>query len=749
MPESAFHDARAVDGNVEADAMSTKKAAKGTATALFDTADRPEKIRNVALVGHSGAGKTTLVEALLAVTGTIVRAGTVAEGSTVSDHDPVEVSQQRSVGLSVCPLRWDNVVVNLLDTPGYPDFTGELRAGLRAADSALFVVSAADDIDPITVSLWEECAALGTPRAVVVTKLDIPRTSLAATVAACQRVFGGRDGQDALPLHLTVGGAGENVPEALAGLLTRTVYDYSAGFPAKESPVDASTAVDGDLEAERAALIEAIINNTEDETLLDRYLAGEEIGLDVLIDDLETAVARGTFYPVLPVCALSGLGLGELLEVLSGAFPSPVELDPPETMPLYGSPASGLHCDPGGTLLGEVVRTTVDPYLGRLSLLRIFSGTLTAETAVHISGHGGGERGHPDHDADERVGQIYSPLGATLRPIERAIAGDICAIARLGVAETGDTVSSKTAPLLIAPWDLPEPLLPIAVQAATRADEDALAKALGRLTAGDPSVRVERHADTGQLVLWCLGEAHADVVLGRLRATGAHVDTVALRIAMRETFTAEARGHGRLVKQSGGHGQYAVCDVMVGPLPRGSGVQFADKVVGGSVPSQFISSVEKGVRAQLEHGLHNDRIPVVDVLVTLVDGKAHSVDSSDAAFQMAGGLAVKDAAAAAMPALIEPLARLEITVSDAHVGSVLSDLSGRRGRVTGTEPDTSAPRGMERTIVHAEVPDAELVRYPITLRSLTAGTGRFSREFSRHEVVPPGVAANMREPAAG
>jgi elongation factor G len=728
--------------------MSMKKAATRTTTAMLDTADRPEKIRNVALVGHAGAGKTTLVEALLAVTGTIPRTGTIADGNTVSDSDPVEVAQQRSVALSVCPLRWDNVVVNLLDTPGYPDFTGELRAGLRAADAALFVVSAAEEIDPITVSLWEECAALGTPRAVVITKLDAPRAALPTTVAACQRVFGGSDGQAVLPLYLTVGGGTGDCAEALVGLLTRTVYDYSAGFPAKEVPVDETVAVVGDIEADRAALIEAIINNSEDETLLDRYLAGEEIGLDVLIDDLETAVARGTFFPVLPVCAGTGLGLGELLEVLSGGFPSPAEMDAPEVTTLDGSPVPPLNCDPDGRLLAEVVRTTVDPYLGRLSLLRVFSGTLTAESVVHISGHGGGDRGHPDHDADERVGQILSPLGATLRPIERAIAGDVCAIGRLGVAETGDTVSAKSQPLLIAPWDMPDPLLPIAVQAATRADEDALAKALGRLTAGDPTVRVERHQDTGQLVLWCLGEAHADVVLERLRATGAHVDTVPLRIALQETFTAEARGHGRLVKQSGGHGQYAVCDVVVAPLPRGSGVQFTDKVVGGAVPSQFIGSVEKGVRAQLEQGLDHDHVPIVDVLVTLVDGKAHSVDSSDAAFQTAGALAVKDAAQSAKPALLEPIATVDVTVPDAYVGSVLSDLSGRRGRVTGTEPDPTAPLGMERTVVHAEVPDAELVRYTITLRSLTAGTGRFTRRFARHEVVPASVAASLRTPAA-
>jgi elongation factor G len=284
------------------------------------------------------------------------------------------------------------------------------------------------------------------------------------------------------------------------------------------------------------------------------------------------------------------------------------------------------------------------------------------------------------------------------------------------------------------------------VRAATRADEDALAKALGRLTAGDPTVRAERNAGTGQLVLWCLGEAHAEVVLERLRATGAHVDTVPLRIELCETFTTESRGHGRLVKQSGGHGQYAVCDVVVAPLPRMSGVQFVDKVVGGAVPSQFIGSVEKGVRAQLEQGLDNDHVPVVDVIVTLVDGKAHSVDSSDAAFQHAGALAVKDAAPTAGRALLEPLAAVQITVPDGYVGAVLSDLSGRRARVTGTVPDETAPVGMERTVIRAEIPDAELVRYAITLRSLTAGTGRFTRSFARLEVVPPNVAASLRTP---
>jgi elongation factor G len=727
--------------------MSTKKTTGGSgrpAAAGIQTADQPEKIRNVALVGHSASGKTTLVEALLAATGTISRAGSVADGSTVSDSDPVEVAQQRSVALAVCPLTHDGLTINLVDTPGYPDFTGELRAGLRAADAALFVVSAAEDIDPITVSIWEECAALGTPRAVVVTRLDAPRASFENAVTACQSVFGGPDGQAVLPLYLPVNPRPESAPAALVGLLSRTVYDYSGGYPPSKSPLGAGHEVVGDVSGSRDALIEAIINNSEDESLLERYLSGDEISLDVLIKDLETAVARGTFFPVLPVCASTGLGLAELLEVLGGAFPSPAELPPPAATQLDGSPGPKLTTDRSGPLLGQVVRTTVDPYLGRLSVVRVFSGTLAPETAIHVSGHGGADRGHPDHDVDERVGQLFSPLGSTLRPIDRAIAGDICAIGRLSSAETGDTISAKSSALIVEPWQLPEPLLPVAVQAATRADEDALGKALSRLTAGDPTVRVERHPETGQLVLWCLGEGHADVVLERLRATGAQVTTVPLRIALAETFTVEARGHGRQVKQSGGHGQYGVCDVVVTPLPRGSGAQFAEKVVGGAVPSQFIGSVEKGVRAQLAQGLSNDRIPIVDVLVTLVDGKAHSVDSSDAAFQTAGALAVKDAAAGGKLALLEPIATVDVTVPDAYVGAVLSDLSGRRGRVTGTEPDTTAPAGMERTIVHGEVPDAELARYAITLRSISAGTGRFTRRFARYDVVPDSVAQTLR-----
>ncbi len=696
----------------------------------------PGQARNVVLVGHSGAGKTSLVDALLAATGTIARAGKVTDGTTVCDSDPAEHRQQRSVTLALAPLEYDGVKVNLLDSPGYADFVGELRAGLRAADAALFVVSAVDGVDAATVSLWEECARVGLPRAVAVTKLDQPRADFEEAVAVCQRVFG----ESVLPMYLPLHGDDDSVA-GLIGLLSQQVFDYSAGtFAAVERPPDADHLPL--IEEARNTLIEGIIAESEDETLMERYLDGDDIELKVLIDDLETAVARGTFYPVLGVSAFTGVGLSQLLEMLTAAFPSPLEHPLPPVTDPAGEPHEPLTCDPDGPLLAEVVKTTIDSYVGRVSLVRVFSGTLRPDTQIHVSGHGLTERGHADHDADERLTHLYSPLGSSLRPIDVCIAGDLCAVTKLTSAETGDTISAKDEPLLIAPWEMPEPLLPVAVRARTRSDEDAMAKGLARLVAGDPTLRLERNPETHQLILWCMGEAHADVVLDRLRSGGVELDIVAVRVPLRETFAARATAKGRHVKQSGGHGQYAICDIEVEPLDTGAGFEFADKVVGGAVPSQYISSVEKGVRTQMERGVLAG-YPLVGVRVTLVDGKAHSVDSSDAAFQMAGALAMREAAANGKVSLLEPVQEVWVTVPDSHVGAAMSDLSGRRGRVSGTEPAEG-----ERTVIHAEVPEIELVRYAVDLRSITSGTGTFRRAFVRYDPMPDHIAANVLKEAA-
>ncbi|MFE8887968.1 elongation factor G-like protein EF-G2 [Pseudarthrobacter enclensis] len=682
----------------------------------------PTGIRNIALIGHSGAGKTLLIEALLAANGMITRKGSIADGTTVSDSDPAAVHQQRSVSLSLVPLMVAGTKVNLLDTPGYPDFIGEMRAGLRAADAALFVVSAVDGIDATTTALWAECAHRRLPRAVIITRLDHPRANYDAALAECRKAFG--DG--VLPLYVPVRPDGEVT--GLLGLLSGTATDYVAGEGPSERTATADD-VPGAADA-RGELIEGIIAESEDETLMDRYLGGEDIDTAVLMEDLETAVARGSFYPVLPTSAVTGLGTSELLDMLVRAFPPPTEAGVPGATDLEGRPGSSLGCDPDGPLAAEVVRTSNDPFLGRICLVRVFSGTLREDTPVHVGGHGLADRGHQDHDTDERVTHLYSPLGSALRPVPFCVAGDLCALAKLGSAETGDTISSRDNPLMLATWDMPEPLLPVAVEADTRSDEDALARSLGKIAAGDPTMRVERNQETHQLVLWCMGEAHAEVVMDRLREQGVKLHTVDVVTPLRETFAGPASGHGRHIKQSGGHGQYAVCDIEVEPLERGGGFEFVDKTVGGVIPGTFIPSVEKGVRAQMEKGV-SAGFPVVDVRVRLVGGKAHSVDSSDAAFQAAGALALREAAAAGRIQLLEPVSAVSITVSDEHVGAVMSDLSGRRGRLTGT---TSSGEGL--TDISAEVPDQELLRYAIDLRALTAGTGRFTRSYLRHDPVP-------------
>src|SRR6266511_2418504 len=402
--------------------MAQKSQEKGVAGPA-PVVDEPGRVRNVVLVGHSSAGKTTLVEALLGVTGTISRVGSVTDGTTVSDHDPAAVKQQRSVALACAPVLHEGVKVNLLDTPGYADFVGELRAGLRAADA----------------------------------------TSVAG----------------------------------LIGLISQRVYDYTNEYPPQVREPDAEHLPA--IEEARNALLEGIIAESEDESLMDRSLGGEEVEPSLIVEDLEKAVARGTFYPVIPVCAETRVGLDALLEVLTSAFPSPLEHPLPPVTGIDGTPRDPLTCDPNGPLVAEVVKTTIDPYVGRVSLVRVFSGTLRPEQVVHISGHGMAERGHPDHDADERFAHLYSPLGANVREVPFCMAGDICAITKSSTAETGDTISSKEQPLLMAPWEMPEPLLPVAIVAKTRSDEDALAKNLGRLVAGDPTMRLESNAETHQL----------------------------------------------------------------------------------------------------------------------------------------------------------------------------------------------------------------------------------------------------------
>jgi elongation factor G len=673
---------------------------------------KPDEIRNVVLVGPSSGGKTTLLETLLVHSSALTRAGSVADGTTVSDSEPGERAHGRSMSLSVAPLVHRGVKVNLVDTPGYADFVGELRAGLRAADCALFVTASNEPVDQMTAMLWRECADVGMPRAVVVTKLDHARADYPGVLAAAQATFGST-GDKVLPLYVPVMSGTE---------VTGLVQLLADGAGA-----------DGEHEEARSALIEGIIEESEDEGLMDRYLAGETCTEDALLEDLHRAMARGTFFPVVPACSSSGVGCAELLDLMVRGFPAPSEHPSPPTFTPAGAGADPADCDPFGPLVAEVVKTTSDPYVGRISLVRVFSGTLDPDRAVHVSGHltsfFGADSGHADHDDDERVGSLSYPFGSGLQPATRVVCGDIASVGRLTRAETGDTLSSCEDPRVLRPWTLPVPQLPVAIEAATKSDEDKLSTALSRLAAEDPSLRVEMGTgDRAQLVLWTMGEAHAEASLGRLQERfGVSVRQVEVQVPMRETLATAGTGLGRHVKQSGGHGQYAVCEIEVEPLPRGSGFEFAERVVGGVVPRQFIPSVEKGVRAQMARGCGGH--PMVDVRVTLIGGKAHSVDSSDMAFQSAGALALREAAEAVGLVRLEPYDEVEVRVPDDLVGTVMSDLASRRGRVLGQ--DTA--NGM--ALVRAHVPAAELLRYPIDLRSATHGTGSFTRTFASYEPV--------------
>jgi elongation factor G len=670
-----------------------------------------DRVRNILIVGHGGAGKTSLVEAVLHATGATNRIGRVEDGTTVTDFEPEETRKQISVSLAVAPVEHDGFKLNLMDAPGYADFVGDVRSALPAADAVLFVVSAVEGVETQTEVIWTMAEELGLPRAFFINKLDRDRASFSRSLDGIQAAFG----KACPPLYLPIGE--EHEFRGLVGLLSGRAFTY-----------EGDRRIEGDVPADlkdaasslREQLIEAVIQEAEDEELMDRYLGGDEIAPTDLIPDLEQSVAAGRLFPVLAGAAIRNIGVAELLEVCTQAFPSPTERPAVE----------GRTADPDGPLAAYVFKTIADPYVGRMNLFRVVSGTFLPDSTVF----------NATKRKDERVGHLLTVRGKAQEPADKVVAGDIGAVAKLTDTSTGDTLTAKDAPVVLPAPAMPDPLLPIAIAPKSRGDEEKLSSGLARTEAEDLTLRVERNAETHQTVLWGMGENHIEITLERLkRKYGVEVTTVPLLLPYKETFKSPVKAIGRHVKQSGGHGQYAICNIEVEPLPHGAGFEYVDKIYGGSVPNQFIPSVEKGVRKAMEDGLIAG-FQVVDIRVTLYDGKYHSVDSSDMAFQIAGGMALKEAAAQAEMVLLEPVLELEVLVPDDYVGDILGDLSSRRGRVVGTDPV-----GTGRTLVRATVPEAEVVRYAIDLRSMTRGKGSFARRFSHYEELPAHMTAKVVE----
>jgi len=682
----------------------------------------PSKIRNVALVGHSGAGKTTLVEALLHCSGATNRIGRVEEGNTVCDFEPEEIKRGISLSLALAPIEHDGHKINLIDTPGYADFIGDVAAALRVADLALFVVSAVDGVEVQTEAAWRLAAELGLPRMVFVNKLDRERASFERTLEQLKASFG----QGIAPLELPIGQ--EAAFSGIADLLTDTAYVYESG---KAMPGE----IPHDMEAQEHAvhddLIEGIVIG--DDALMERYLEGDVPSFQELEAVLAQGVASATVFPVVCGAATTEIGIDRLASFICEIGPSPDARPPAEVS--AGDTVSEVAVDPSREPLAFVFKTLADPYVGRINLFKVLSGTIKPDD--HLTN----ARTH----TDERLHGLFTLRGKEQVDVNEVQAGDLAAIAKLADVSTGDTLAPKGTPVTVAPIEPPRPSYAIAVKPRTQADDDKLASSLQKLQEEDPALRVRREEETHQTLLEGVGETHLAVTLDRLeRKFSVHVDLEDVKVPYRETITQQSEAEGKYKKQSGGHGQFGVASIRIEPLERGSGFEFVDKVVGGAVPRQFIPAVEKGILETMEHGGHYG-FPVVDVRATLFDGKYHSVDSSEMSFKMAGSVGFKEAMALAGPTLLEPVSILKVRVPDDLQGDIMGDLNARRGRVQGTES-----LGVGEQEVTAYVPTSEIMRYAIDLRSMTGGRGSFTAEFDHYDPVPSHlvdkiVAANAKE----
>ncbi len=665
-----------------------------------------EQIRNVALLGHGGSGKTSLSEAILFDSGATTRLGRVEDRNTVSDFDDEEQSRGISVNCAVLPYEWNNHKINLLDSPGYMDFVGEVKAAIQTTDGAVLLICAASGVEVGAELHWRFLDEQKRPRLVLLNKMDRDNASFARTLEGLRNKF------DAtfVPIQLPIGAQAD-----FKGVVDLVEMKAYLGPEGKEAPIPAD--MQAAAEAARTEMMEYAAE--VDDELMMKYLDGEELSHDELRAALAQGSLQGKFVLVLAASGTKRIGVRRLLDAVVDYLPNPTQLERTTEERATGN-AVPLATNPAGPLVVQVFKTLADPFVGKLTYFRVYSGTLNSDSRVW----------NAREDEEERIGQLFWVRGKEQNPIPSVKAGDIGVVTKLSVTETNDTLCDRGAPFRMAPVDYPEPLYAVAVFPKTKADLDKLGSSLNRLVEEDPTLRVERNVETGETILSGMGESHISIATRRLaQKFGVDVDTDLPKIAYRETITRSNQAQGRHKKQTGGRGQFGDVWCRFDPLERGAGFEFASEVFGGSVPKSYIPAVEKGIREIMTNGILAG-YPTVDFKAVIYDGSYHAVDSSEIAFKLAAHLAFKAALPGAGPVLLEPVYKIVVTVPEEFMGDILGDLNTRRAQVLGMEQ----ARG--NGVVTAIVPLAEIQRYATDLRSMTQGRGMYTMEFLRYDIVP-------------
>ena len=663
-----------------------------------------QNLRNLALLSHSGAGKTSLVEILLFNAQATTRIGRVEDGNTVSDYEPEEVKRAGSIQNTLISFAKGQHKFNFLDTPGYDDFQGEVGSALRVVESAAILLAAQSGVDVGTERSWEMCQSAGLPRVLVVNKMDRENANFARCVTDIQGAFGNH----CVPFQIPIGEA----------------QDFTGVVSVIHPPADPPAEVAAQLEAARERLIEAAAES--DDVLADKYLEGETLTDDEILDGIRKVVLKGELVPILATSATTNLGVEEFLEMVQEFLPSPLDAEVPAA-----AGGNDLACDSDAPLAALVFKTTADPFVGKLSIFRVYQGTIKSNSEVWNSAR----------EQSERIGQLYLPRGKSQENVAEITAGDMGAIGKLSATVTGDTLCARENPVTFARIEFPEGYYSVAITPATKTDLDKMSSSLSRIVEEDPTLKFSRDASTGESLLTGLGEAQIDVALDRIRRKfGADLKSRLPRVAYRETITQVTKAEYRHKKQTGGHGQYGHVVLRLEPRERDQGFEFGTEVVGGSVPREYIPAVEKGLLKGLDEGVLAG-FPIVDMKAVLYDGSYHDVDSSGMSFEIASSMALRAGLSDANPILLEPIMKLNVTVPDNYTGEVMSDLNTKRGRIVGMTP------GGNSTLIEAQVPLSEVQRYAQDLRSVTQGRGSYRLEFDHYDPVPTNLEPKVIEEA--